>query len=334
MAYEPKFTVTSHLLRTIEDISKYREIIASASIQVPWIPFLQKDAQIKNTHGSTAIEGNPLSIEEVAILEGGGDLPVRTSRSKKEVLNYFDALRFVEKNALKKKITNADLLALHKIISDGVMDQGCAGEYRRIDVYVEYYQPPKFMKIFQLMKDLLMWWNNKSFEWSPVISSAIVHYRFEAIHPFADGNGRTGRLLALWELYRRGFDTNHIFALDEVYWENRQQYYKALDQVERNKSDLTGWLEYAAEALHLTLENVLRRINQLGLSTCDESLVLSQKQEILLGLLQERKAMKPSEIWAALNISKQGALNLIKPLMTAGLIKRIGTRKSGKYMLM
>jgi Fic family protein len=54
-------------------------------------------------------------------------------------------------------------------------------------------------------------------ELSPVLSSAILHYQFEWIHPFADGNGRTGRALALWELYRRGFDTHHIFSVDEYY---------------------------------------------------------------------------------------------------------------------
>ncbi len=81
------------------------------------------------------------------------------------------------------------------------------------------------------MFELLEWWNRDSVKLSPVLSSAILHYRFEAIHPFADGNGRTGRALALWELYRRGFDTHHIFSVDEYYWENRPQYYAELDAV-------------------------------------------------------------------------------------------------------
>ena len=55
----------------------------------------------------------------------------------------------------------------------------------------------------------------------PILSSAIVHHQFETIHPFADGNGRAGRMLSLWELYRRGFDNHHIFSIDEFYWEDR-----------------------------------------------------------------------------------------------------------------
>src|SRR4051812_40027719 len=77
----------------------------------------------------------------------------------------------------------------------------------------------------------------------------IIHHQFETIHPFADGNGRTGRALALWELYRRGFDSHHIFAVDEFYWEDRPRYYAALDAVRRESGDLTSWLEYSAEGL-------------------------------------------------------------------------------------
>jgi len=333
MSYEPKFAITAHLLKIIEEISSFREQILATTVQVPWIPALQKDARVKNTHGSTAIEGNPLTLEEVKILEEGGELPTRTKRSKQEVLNYFAALRFIEKNADKTKITNKDLLKLHNIIAKDVMDQGNSGEYRKIEVRVGNYLPPKANDVASLMKDLIEWWKNKSKEWSPIISSAILHYQFETIHPFADGNGRVGRALALWELYRRGFDTHHIFSVDEVYWGNRPRYYKALDSVRNQKDDLTGWLEYTAEALHLTLETVLQRIDQLRLTTHKKTLILTPKQERLLNLLRERKNMTPKEIWDALKISKQGALDLIKPLIMAGLIKRIGTRKSGKYIL-
>lgn len=100
-----------------------------------------------------------------------------------------------------------------------------------------------------------------------MLSSAIVHHRFETIHPFADGNGRAGRALSLWELYRRGFDSHHIFAVDEFYWEDRPRYYAALDAVRREGDDLTSWLEYCAEGLRQTLERVWERMGQLSLST-------------------------------------------------------------------
>src|SRR5512134_3257072 len=110
------------------------------------------------------------------------------------------------------------------------------------------------------MFELLTWWNKESAGLSPVLSSAIVHYRFEAIPPFAAGNGRAGRALALWELYRRGFDTHHIFSVDEFYWEDRPRYYSALDSVQKSGGDLSSWLEYCAEGLRETLKNVWFRV--------------------------------------------------------------------------
>jgi len=333
MPYVPKFTVTAHLVKIIEEIATLREKITASTIQVPWMPALQKDARVRNTHSSTAIEGNPLTLEEVQILEDGRQLPTATARSKREVLNYFSALRFIEKNSSKKIIMEKDLFKLHNIISTDVMDQGKAGEFRKIAVRVGNYSPPKPDIVPQLTSDLLDWWNQLSSKWSPVISSAIVHYRFEAIHPFGDGNGRTGRALALWELYRRGFDTDHIFSVDEFYWEDRQGYYRALDNVRQHNDDLTGWLEYVAEGIRLILERVLHRIQELSLSLGQEKVVLRPKQERLLNLLRNKKSMSPKEIWKALDISKQGAMDLIKPLIKAEIIQKIGTKKSGKYIL-
>jgi len=126
-------------------------------------------------------------------------------------------------------------------------------------------------------------------------TSAILHYRFEWIHPFADGNGRTGRALALWELYRRGFDSHHIFSVDEYYWEDRPADYEALDAVRRAGEDLTGWLEYCAEGWRQTLERAWTRVQSFSAPA--------------MGKL------------------------VMRPLLKAGLVEKIGTRKSGRYTL-
>jgi len=122
-----------------------------------------------------------------------------------------------------------------------VMDQGEAGRYRTIAVRVGRYVPPPPLEVSGLMFELLKWWNKEAEQLSPVLSSAILHCRFESIHPFADGNGRTGRALALWELYRRGFDTHHIFSVDEYYWEDRSRYYEELTSVPNAGEDLSSW---------------------------------------------------------------------------------------------
>ena len=333
MAYDPTFTITPRLLRLIEEISALREKILAATVQVSWIPTLQKDARVRNTHSSTAIEGNPLTLEQVRLLEEGQSLPSEPQRATREVLNYFAGLRFIEKHATKKRIVHEDVLKLHAVIASDVMDQGIAGGYRDIRVRVGRYLPPPPEQVSGLMAELLEWWNAQSLKWSPVISSAIVHYQFEDIHPFADGNGRTGRALALWELYRRGFDTHHIFSVDEVYWQNRPRYYEALAGVRTRGSDLTSWLEYAAEALHLTLEKVWGRIQHLSAGAGPQKIVLRPKQEQLLRLLRDRKSLSPQEIRDSLRVSKQGAMDVLNPLLEVGLVQRVGTKKSGRYIL-
>lgn len=333
MSYQPQFTITPALLLRVEQIATLRERILAATVQVPWIPALQKDSRSRNTHSSTAIEGNPLTLEQVRAVEEGREVPAVATRATREVMNYFAALRFVEKNSGKSPVTHQEILRLHKIIAGDVMDQGSAGVYRTIAVRVGRYAPPPQEDVSGLMFELLTWWNRETAKLSPVLSSAVLHYRFEAIHPFADGNGRTGRALALWELYRRGFDTHHLFSVDEFYWEDRPRYYASLAAVRREGEDLTGWLEYTAEGLLVTLERVWTRVQKFSAQSGKTKLVLRPKQEQLLQLLRDRRSLAPREIWDGLGLSKQGTLDLLRPLMKAGLVKRIGTRKSGRYTL-
>jgi Fic family protein len=333
MAYVPVFSIPARLVSLLEEIAALRQRIVTASIQVPWIPALQQDARTRTAHSSTAIEGNPLTLAQVRALEQGRPLTTVADRSKREVLNYFAGLRFIERRRQRRPITHDDILALHRLIGGGVMDQGIAGRYRHIGVRVGRHLPPPPQEVHGLMGELLAWWNHNAFAWSPVLTAAVLHYQFEAIHPFADGNGRTGRMLALWELYRRGFDTHHIFSVDEYYWENRQRYYQMLEDVRKQEGDLTDWLAYVAEGVRLTLERVWLRIEHLTAERHGKPMVLRPKQERLLHLLRDHQGMTPREIWKAISVSRQGAMDLIHPLIKAGLIRRVGTKKSGRYLL-
>lgn len=332
MAYLPQFKITSRLLDEVEQIAALRERIQSAVVDLAWIPALQKDSRTRNGHASTAIEGNPLTLEQVRALEDGRELSAPGERAKREVLNYFAGLRYVEKNAAKKKISHTEILELHRILAGEVMDQGEAGKYRVIAVRVGTYLPPPADAVSGLMFELLEWWNKEAQKLSPILSSAILHYRFEAIHPFADGNGRAGRALALWELYRRGFDTHHIFSVDEYYWEDRPRYYAELQKVRGAGDDLSAWLEYCAEGLQKTLEQAWLRIQTLQVKN-PEKLVLRPRQEQLLHLLRDHGGMTPARIWTALNISKQGAMDLLRPLLDAGVVEKVGGHKTGRYVL-
>ena len=332
MPYKPQFSISPALLSVVEDITRLRGRIEGATVGVSWIPALQKDTRTRNGHASTAIEGNPLTLEEVRALEEGRMAADGSGRYQREVTNYFAGLRYVEKNAGLVKVRHEHLFELHRLLAGEVMDQGEAGAYRTIGVRVGSHLPPHPDQVSPMMFELLEWWNIEAGKISPILSSAILHYRFEDIHPFADGNGRTGRALALWELYRRGFDTHHLFSVDEYYWEDRPAYYAALEQVRLAGEDLSRWLEYSAEGLKQTLERVWHRVQQLQ-SSSPAKIILTPKQEHLLDLLRQYESLAPSEIWDHLKISRQGAMKLMKPLLNAGMIEKRGTQKSGRYYL-
>src|SRR5450756_2116060 len=94
MAYEPRFEISPRLLALVEVVAALRERIQGAAVELSWIPALQKDTRTRNVHASTAIEGNPLTLEEVRALEEGRDAAVPGARAQGEVLNYFACLLY------------------------------------------------------------------------------------------------------------------------------------------------------------------------------------------------------------------------------------------------
>lgn len=331
--YTPSFQTTPHLLKVLEEIAALNARIQSATLGVSWVPSLQQDATARQAHGSTAIEGNPLTLAEVRILAEGGSLPHAKPRAVQEVLNYFAALRLIEKNAKAREIGVRDVLKLHSVIGQkGALDREPVGLFRPYAVRVGNHLPPPAKEVPGLMKDLLGWINGPGRAWPAVVSSAILHYQFEHIHPFGDGNGRVGRALAAWELYRRQFDTQHIFASDEVLLEDRQAYYRALHRAQAEAHDLTGWVEFIAEVVNEALNRVWKRIEVVSASAKGKALTLTPRQERLLALLR-RGPLGIHEIQKALGVTKPGAHHILKPLLGAALVKREGGHKTGKYRM-
>jgi len=113
---------------------------------------------------------------------------------------------------------------------------------------------------------------------------------------------------------------------------HRSRYYAQLAQVRKRGEVLTGWLEYCAEGLRLTLEQAWLRIKHLQVQS-SQKLVLRPKQERLLHLLRDHGSLSPADIWKALDVSRQGAMDLLHPLLSAGLVEKMGTRKTGRYRL-
>jgi Fic family protein len=330
--YTPKFQVSPRIYKLLEQIAALRQQIQSSLVKIPWVPSLVRDAMARAAWGSTAIEGCTLSLEAVKGLLEGKNAEGYPNADIRMARNYLDALGWLQKRNPSKGILEKDIFQLHKIIGEGAVDEGPVGVYRKQDVRAGLHVCPPWKKVPTLTQGLISWLNTSAHELPAVFSSAILHFRFVEIHPFRDANGRVGRALATWQLYRMGFDSLHVFALDEFLLENRSLYIKGLQRVQVEGEDLGGWIEFMAEAVLETLERVQKRVQSLGIAG-KNPVSLSLRQEKLLRMLQERGALGIREIAASLQLTSPGAHYIVKPLLKAGIIKTIGAHKTTRYAL-
>jgi Fic family protein len=330
------FRTTNHIVALVAEINELKGKIEGSRVKLAYKPALQKEAFLRNALGSTAIEGFVLSLPEVKALAAQKNPGRELSVAERAVLNYLAAIRFVQKVS-KKPLSQNTILKLHQITAEGTLKGSKAGEYRKIQNYVVdglgniIYKPPAAFKVPKLMRDLEKWIKTKAIDYPAEIASGLIHYKFVAIHPFIDGNGRVGRLLGMWELLRRDFDTLHIFSVDDIIYRHKKNYYLALKSA--SGGDLTGWLEFYLEAVAQALTEAWKRVLEAGVVSMGQDITLTPKQEKTLSLLRNAGRLSVKELSAALKITVQGTHFILKPLQKAGIITRTGGRKTGKYEL-
>lgn len=330
--YRPEFRVPARAFRLLEDIAALRERIRVSLVRVPWVPSLVREALARSAWGSTAIEGCTLSVEAVKRLLDRKEPAGYPERHIRMAKNYLGALDWLRKRDPARPFRERDLFTLHRLIGAGVLEEGPVGAYRTIDVRAGSHICPPAAQAPGLARALIAWLNGPAAELPGVFSSALLHFRLVEIHPFRDGNGRVARALAGWQLHRSGFDTLHIFALDEVLMENRPLYVRSLERVQVGGGDLGGWLEFMAEAVIETLERVEKRITALGLPG-GEPLSLTVRQERLLVLLGERGPLGVRELARELSLTGPGVHYAMRPLLERGVLKTIGAHKTTRYSL-
>ena len=238
-----------------------------------WEVSLRKEAILRSAHSSTAIEGNPLTMDEVTALANGRTIMAKR-KDKEEVLNYLETLNKIPDFGLEILFTLNDLLEIHKVLTKNTLDHSeDEGFLRNRQNYVGngygevIFMPPQTDEVPALIENFLKWFNSPELEEkNPVIIAGLTHYEIVRIHPFIDGNGRTARIMATIALYKRGFDLKRFFALDDYYDQDRPSYYAALKSVDQNTLDLTGWLEYFTEGVAISIKTVKEKVLKLNKS--------------------------------------------------------------------
>lgn len=187
--YQPPFVITPLILNQVIEIGELMGNWAAMAGRAS--PLLRKENRIRTIQASLAIEHNSLTTEQVtALMEGK-----RILAPAKDIQEVRNAILAYEKMSEWKSERLSDLLQAHQILMMGLVDNPGQLRTGNVGVYREkqlIHMAPPASQVLRLMNDLLGWL--KTTELHPLIAGAIFHYEFEFIHPFADGNGRMGRL--------------------------------------------------------------------------------------------------------------------------------------------
>lgn len=322
--YIPPYEITDEMLEQVAEITEKLGKLSSVN-ELEKLPRLRRVSRIKSIHSSLAIENNTLSIEQVTAVINGKRV-LAPHKDIEEVRNTFSAY---EKLTEIDPFSIDDLLKIHKIMMDGLVRE--AGQIRsgQVRVYnqdgkVVHLAPPAEFVPEQLTQ-LFAWVKNSTA--NMLIKSSVFHYEFEFIHPFNDGNGRTGRLwqttlLAKWK---------PIFAwipIESILKDNQENYYRAITlSMSQGKSNI--FIEFMLQAINEAIKNILA-------DTQNHRNHISEQITKLLKVI-ESYPQSATELMAKLNLKSRLGFrkNYLQPALDLGLIKMTEpdkpTSKNQKY---
>ena len=341
--YQPIYSITDQLLTAIAEIERHRTKIEVSVILPEREIKLRYRATVEATHSSTSIEGNPLSLKQVEAVISSKEQLTRHQYAETEVKNYKKSLDYIEKRALTRHpITLPDILAIHKIIMDGLLPAEKIGSFRRGDIYIAdqndtvLYTGPRADVLSVELEELLKWLEN-AVAIHPVIAAAILHYQFVSIHPFSDGNGRTTRVLTSLYLGLRDYDFRGSLVLDTFYAVEKSAYYHALSLAdnysERKNANLTSWLEYftsgflsAAKVLLAEITLLVKFVEPLLRDKVnrDDADLLSYVQQFGSITMAEAEDILP-------DVNKRTLQRKLRKLVDLGYLKMTGNARDTKY---
>jgi Fic family protein len=356
MVFVPRFTYSDLLIKHLGVIEGARAVIEVLPLPPDTTLRLRHDALQRSTRSSTQIEGNPL--DEAAVRRAIARSDRTGSDAEQEVRNYWRALERVEDFAETQiPITETFIQELHRIvIVRGRGRRGGKSEYRVTECPVVDtvtrtidYAPPEPGDVPVLMRELVEWLSSTmAVELPAPIRAAILTHRFLSIHPFNDGNGRTGRLLATTELWRSGYRMRGFFSFEEYFNADRDHYYRNLQMglpVDfydgRNNPDHNPWLLYFVETMARAASELQAKAKSLYRNVSAEALPWEKlprtSQQLLTRLLarvlegyENPFVLNPSDIESWFGVSDRTAREWLKDWAEDGLVNASVKAGSGE----
>lgn len=330
--YVPPFTMTEEIMNRVIEIGELvGQIVAHDNLSTN--PKLRRENRIKTIYSSLAIEQNTLTLDQVTdVLEGKRVLA--PPAEIREVKNAYDAYEQLPKlNMYSVK----DLLKAHKLMTYGLVKEagvfrsGNAGVYDQNHMLIHAGSPANYVP--SLVQDLFTWLKTSNMH--PLVKSCIFHYEFEFIHPFADGNGRTGRLwhTLILQNWQRFFAW---LPVETMIHENQNDYYAALN-ASNSAGESTVFVEFMLNMIYEMLKEIIdtqqMSINvgiNVGVNVGINVGEMSVEEKILV-LLKDNPKMTAKQLAATLGVSGRQVERILAALKTEGKLQRIGAPKNGNW---
>ncbi len=296
---------------------------------------------LKEATQSSKIEGTQTNMEE-ALLERE-DVALGKRDDWEEVQNCVKAMNEAITKLQTLPFSPRLVREAHKTLMQGVRGKHKQpGEFRRSQNWIggatindAVFVPPVHTSIGELMGDIGQFLHNDKQYFPELLKIALVHYQFETIHPFLDGNGRVGRLIIPLYLVSKGILKKPVLYLSDFFERNRMHYYDNLMRV-REKNDLLQWFRFflvgiieTAKSSIATFDNILKlqkqvdsQIQSLGSRTANAQKVLNY--------LYQHPMIDAAKVGKVANISPASAYKLIADLEQFGILKEITGGKRGK----
>lgn len=296
---------------------------------------------------SNKIEGTKTSIEEDL-------LPVEDIVPEKrddyhEVQNYIKALNYGI-----KRVTIDDFPLCNRLICEvhGILLQGVRGKYktpgemRKSQNWIggskpsdAVYVPPSVVDLPDLMSDFENFINDDSYNVPNLIKIAILHYQFETIHPFLDGNGRIGRLIIPLYLLNKGILSKPCFYISDYFEKHRTEYYDALNRVRIN-NDLCGWIKFFLRAVISTAQtgkDKFKAVTEYVREIETKALELGGRPDNILKVLRafyDTPLLNSKQLVLITGLSKGTVENIIRKLSENNIVHEVtGYSRNRIYLL-
>lgn len=296
---------------------------------------------LKEATQSSKIEGTQTNIEE-ALLEKE-DIVLDKRDDWEEVQNYIEAMNTAIKQLETLPFSTRLIKETHRILLQGIRGENKRpGEFRTSQNWIggasindATFIPPVHNSVSELMSDLEKFAHNEEFYFPDLLKIALIHYQFETIHPFLDGNGRVGRLLITLYLVDKTILKKPVLYLSDFFERNRQFYYDNLMNV-RTKNDLKQWFKFFLVGIIETAKSGIETFDavlKLKKEVEDKIQKINNRSHHLLSIMEvlyQKPIINVLKIVEITNVSQPTAYKILEELVGMQILKEITGGKRGK----